>query len=193
MTNYQKWDKWDADVESEKVSARESSDELELHAAKEEKKLLAQLGRVDIQTKQVAEAFRSQAAVDALKAKGGMRARRKRGAAVGSGEIVAITSSSDSCEDPTEFTPPQSTHNTSSPNEDETQSRAYCITGRSSVSAESIVVDSMAVVTALDSFSGKLTGVVAQNTALMKLMHVRTTFDACDDFFYNSLVFAASA
>lgn len=79
MTNYQKWDKWNAEEESDKITAREGTDQLEQTAAKDERKLLAQLGKIDIQTKQVADAFRSQAAVDALKAKGGMRNRRKRG------------------------------------------------------------------------------------------------------------------
>lgn len=79
MTNYQKWDQWNADEESDKITAREGTEQLEQKAAKDERKLLAQLDKVDTQTKQVAEAFRSQAAVDALKAKGGMRNRRKRG------------------------------------------------------------------------------------------------------------------
>ena len=78
MTNYEKWDQWNADEESEKVAAREDTEQLEQSAAKDEKKLLAQLGKMEVQTKQVAEAFRSQASVDALKAKGVMRNRRKR-------------------------------------------------------------------------------------------------------------------
>jgi hypothetical protein len=81
MSNYQKWDTWNADEESEKLTAREETDQLENTAAKDEKKLLAQLGNMEVQTKQVAEAYRSQSAVDALKAKGGMRNRRKRGTA----------------------------------------------------------------------------------------------------------------
>ena len=91
MTNYDKWEQWNADEESEKVSAREGSDQLEQTAAKDEKKFLAQLGKMEVQTKQVAEAFRSQAAVDALKAKGGMRSRRKRGTTDPSASIATAS------------------------------------------------------------------------------------------------------
>ena len=78
MTNYEKWNKWDVEEELVKVDERESHNKEINNIKNDEKLLIKQLNNLENHTKQVTEAYRSQAAVDALKAKGGMRNRRRK-------------------------------------------------------------------------------------------------------------------
>lgn len=78
MTNYQKWETWDPKVASEQVDENAEKESLFSQAKKDEKRLLDNLGSMEHQSKKVADALRSKAAVIALKAKGAMGGRQNR-------------------------------------------------------------------------------------------------------------------